>query len=173
MHGPFTYVCILFHLNSILSYKLAQRGKPKHHILQCTWCFLHLLCSIRTKIVESRAAVMATSSSTSLLLMTVLLVATIASFTAEASVCSQVNVVSGECMPYVMDKASSVASACCSAVNGLVPLLNTATNKEQACKCFKTISSNMPGVDFSRVKNVPSECGIKNFPLPLDPNSSC
>ncbi|GAB2224069.1 hypothetical protein Droror1_Dr00004816 [Drosera rotundifolia] len=172
MRGPFTCVCILLHLNSF-PINLPNVGNQRIISSTVPLLLLHFLCSIRTKIVEFRATVMAASSSTSLLLMTILLVATIASFTAEASVCSQVNVVSGECMPYVMDKASSVTSACCSAVNGLVPLLNTATNKEQACKCFKTISSNMPGVDFSRVKNVPSECGIKNFPLPLDPNSSC
>ncbi|GER43250.1 non-specific lipid-transfer protein [Striga asiatica] len=81
--------------------------------------------------------------------------------------CTQVAQYLSPCIPYVMGQGP--IGNCCGGVKGLYSAAGTSADRQDVCKCLKSMASN---VDLDKAASLPSQCGV-DVPYEISPSTDC
>lgn len=85
--------------------------------------------------------------------------------------CGQVASAVGPCASY-LQKGGSVPAGCCSGIKSLNSAAKTTVDRQAACKCLKTFSGSIPGINFGLASGLPGKCGV-SVPYKISPSTDC
>ncbi|KAL5806734.1 hypothetical protein ACOSQ4_029467 [Xanthoceras sorbifolium] len=88
-----------------------------------------------------------------------------------ALTCGQVTSNLGPCIPY-LKAGGMVPSACCSGIKNLNGAAATTPDRQQACKCLKSVASSISGINYNLASGLPGKCGV-NVPYKISPTTDC
>ncbi|KDP27368.1 hypothetical protein JCGZ_20192 [Jatropha curcas] len=92
---------------------------------------------------------------------------------AEAAItCGQVASSVSACIPYLRKGVAAPPPACCSGVRSLNAAAKTTADRQQACKCLKSASNSIPGIDLNLAAGLPGKCGV-SIPYKISPSVDC
>ncbi|KAL2326684.1 hypothetical protein Fmac_025742 [Flemingia macrophylla] len=61
---------------------------------------------------------------------------------------------------------------CCYGVNTLNNETSNTPDRQEACRCLKTVIQNLPGLNLTTIAALPSNCGV-NLPFKITPSIDC
>ena len=85
--------------------------------------------------------------------------------------CGQVASAVGPCASY-LQKGGAVPAGCCSGIKSLNSAAKTTGDRQAACKCLKTFSGSIPGINFGLASGLPGKCGV-SVPYKISPSTDC
>lgn len=90
-----------------------------------------------------------------------------------AITCGQVTSKLAPCVPYARGPGSGpVPPGCCSGIKGLNAAAQTTPDRQTACKCLKTLSTSVSGINYGLVAGIPGKCGV-SIPYKISPSTNC
>ncbi|KAK2647521.1 hypothetical protein Ddye_015010 [Dipteronia dyeriana] len=91
---------------------------------------------------------------------------------AQAAVtCGRVASAVAPCISYLRS-GSAVPPACCSGIRSLNNAAVTTADRQAVCKCLKSTSASIPGLDPNRAAGLPGKCGV-SIPYKISANTDC
>ncbi|KAL3715286.1 hypothetical protein ACJRO7_007079 [Eucalyptus globulus] len=113
------------------------------------------------------------SSGLSKLACVALLCMVAAASVAEAAVtCGQVASALAPCIPYARSGRGPVPAGCCNGIRSLNNAARTTPDRQATCKCLKSASGSISGINFGVVAAIPGKCGV-NIPYKISPSTNC
>ncbi|KAJ9694166.1 hypothetical protein PVL29_009919 [Vitis rotundifolia] len=85
--------------------------------------------------------------------------------------CGQVASAVNPCLDY-LKKGGVVPPGCCSGIKSLNSAASTTADRQAACKCLKTFSSSISGINLGLASGLPAKCGV-SVPYKISPNTDC
>ncbi|KAK4742545.1 hypothetical protein SAY87_000546 [Trapa incisa] len=90
-----------------------------------------------------------------------------------AITCGQVAGKLAPCLQYAKGTgAGPVPSPCCSGIKTLATSAQTTLDRQTACKCLKSFSGSVSGINYGLVASLPSKCGV-SIPYKISPSTNC
>ncbi|XP_016488854.1 non-specific lipid-transfer protein 1-like [Nicotiana tabacum] len=93
-----------------------------------------------------------------------------AAHSAEALTCTEVDAYLKNCVPFLTK--TGLLGTCCDGVKKLEAVATTTTDRQTACTCLKAAGETIIGLDWSRVGDLPSACGV-NLPYTVSADIDC
>ncbi|CAN0901713.1 Non-specific lipid-transfer protein Cor a 8.0101 [Linum grandiflorum] len=75
------------------------------------------------------------------------------------------------CIPYGV-LGGEVPEACCQGVKDSQALVKTTEDLREKCQCVKDGAAGIPGLNYTRVNELPAKCGTKELYV-VSPNTDC
>ncbi|KAG8633684.1 non-specific lipid-transfer protein 1 [Manihot esculenta] len=85
--------------------------------------------------------------------------------------CEQVTMLLTPCIPYAVF-GGDVPPACCSGIKESLALVKTTEDLRLKCECVKEGAAGIPGLNYTRVNELPAKCGTTS-PYLVSPNTDC
>jgi len=77
------------------------------------------------------------------------------------------------CLAYVTSPpASSPSDQCCNGVRAVNDNAQAKPDRQDVCRCLKSIITGVPGLNGTVASTLPSNCGV-NFGCPISPDMDC
>jgi len=76
------------------------------------------------------------------------------------------------CLPYVSSPATSPPEQCCNGVRTVNDNAQNKPDRQDVCRCLKSLMANVPGLNGTVASTLPSDCGV-NFGCTISPNMDC
>lgn len=92
--------------------------------------------------------------------------------TLDALSCLQVETKLMTCVPYVTGNGGYVPQPCCDGVKAINNQAVTKSDRQAACRCIKTATSAIQGLNMDILAGLPSKCGV-HLPYTLGPSTTC
>ncbi|PKI40946.1 non-specific lipid-transfer protein 1-like [Punica granatum] len=92
--------------------------------------------------------------------------------TEAAVTCGQVASSLAPCIPYARSAGGAVPPACCSGIKTLDGMARTTPDRQATCKCLKSASTSISGINYGLVASLPAKCGV-NIPYKISPSTDC
>ncbi|KAJ1264685.1 hypothetical protein BS78_08G019300 [Paspalum vaginatum] len=105
-------------------------------------------------------------------LAAVVLAAALVASASAAITCGQVGSSLAPCIPYATGRASMLPSSCCSGVRSLNSAARTSADRQQACRCLKSLANTVKSVNMGTVAAIPGKCGV-SVPFPVSMSTDC
>ncbi|XP_057435393.1 non-specific lipid-transfer protein 1-like [Lotus japonicus] len=92
---------------------------------------------------------------------------------AEAALpCGQVQFTVAPCIGYLRSPGPSVPAPCCNGIRTLKNQAKTIADRQGACRCLKSTSLSLPGLNLPALASLPGKCGV-NFSYKITPSINC
>nr|AAO33357.1 nonspecific lipid transfer protein 1 [Vitis cinerea var. helleri x Vitis vinifera] len=88
-----------------------------------------------------------------------------------AITCGQVSSALSSCLGYLKN-GGAVPPGCCSGIKNLNSAAQTTADRQAACKCLKTFSNSIPGINLGLASGLPGKCGV-SVPYKISPSTDC
>uniref|UniRef100_A0A5B7A0H1 Non-specific lipid-transfer protein n=1 Tax=Davidia involucrata TaxID=16924 RepID=A0A5B7A0H1_DAVIN len=75
------------------------------------------------------------------------------------------------CLGYLIN-GGPVPGPCCNGVKSLYNAAKTPSDRQDACKCLKSGSTTIAGLNPSYASRLPGKCGV-NIPYKISPSTDC
>ncbi|KAK1285007.1 Non-specific lipid-transfer protein 4 [Acorus calamus] len=114
---------------------------------------------------------MASTTTTTLVAIVIVVVCLLASGPQEADAaitCGQVVGYISSCLPYARS-GGTIPPKCCPGVRALNGAARTTPDRQQACKCLKSLAG---GISVPYAAGIPSKCGV-SVPYTISPSTDC
>ncbi|WP_102016046.1 non-specific lipid-transfer protein [Klebsiella pneumoniae] len=112
---------------------------------------------------------MASSTITCLVVLCLVLLAPLAN---AAQSCGQVQLTVAPCIGYLRRPGPSVPVPCCNGVRTVFNQAKTVSDRQADCRCLKSTSLSLPGLNLPALAALPSKCGV-NIPYKVSPTIDC
>ncbi|KAJ8761346.1 hypothetical protein K2173_001402 [Erythroxylum novogranatense] len=89
----------------------------------------------------------------------------------EAITCGQVQGSLLSCLPYLQGRGPP-SPACCNGVRGLNAAAKTKFDRQQVCRCLKSLASGIRGINYGLGAALPGKCGVR-IPFTISPSTDC
>ncbi|GMJ08541.1 lipid transfer protein 3 [Hibiscus trionum] len=91
-----------------------------------------------------------------------------------AITCGQVASSLAPCITYLRGTGAGgdVPPGCCTGIKSLNAAAQTTPDRQSACKCIKTSSSNISGINYNLASGLPGKCGV-SIPYKISPSTDC
>ncbi|XP_058739815.1 non-specific lipid-transfer protein 1-like [Vicia villosa] len=89
-----------------------------------------------------------------------------------AQSCGQVQLTVAPCIGYLRRPGPSVPAACCNGVRTVFNLAKTVSDRQANCRCLKSTSLSLPGLNLPALGSLPGKCGV-NVPYKVSPTIDC
>ncbi|XP_030519854.1 non-specific lipid-transfer protein 1-like [Rhodamnia argentea] len=89
-----------------------------------------------------------------------------------AVTCGQVTGAMTPCIPYARSGAGPVPATCCNGIRSLNSAARTTPDRQAACKCLKSVSGSISGLNYGVVAGLPGKCGV-SIPYKISPSTNC
>ncbi|KAI3408971.1 Non-specific lipid-transfer protein [Psidium guajava] len=89
-----------------------------------------------------------------------------------AVTCGQVTGALSPCIPYARGSSGPVPASCCNGIRSLNSAAQTTPDRQTACKCLKSASGSISGLNYGVVAGLPGKCGV-NIPYKISPSTNC
>ena len=107
-----------------------------------------------------------------LLCMVVLCMVLAAPLTTEAGLpCNQIASKLASCVNF-LTKGGIPLPVCCTGVRNIVSASKTTPDRQDACKCLKSIATGVKGINYNNAASLPGKCKV-NIPYKISPNTDC
>jgi hypothetical protein len=100
-----------------------------------------------------------------------LLAALLVSEASAAITCEQVGSNLMPCLPYTTGRGT-LTPGCCNGVRSLNSVASTSADHQVACRCIKSLTSTISGLDWGAISSLPGKCGV-SVPVPISPSTEC
>ena len=95
-----------------------------------------------------------------------------AHYASEAAItCGSVNGALAPCLKYLTGKGP-LTGGCCSGISNLNKRASTTPDRQTACKCLKSVSGAISGLNYGLAAGLPGKCGV-NIPYKISPSTNC
>nr|AFM35695.1 nonspecific lipid transfer protein [Vitis pseudoreticulata] len=88
-----------------------------------------------------------------------------------AITCGQVTSSLSPCLNY-LKSGGPVPPGCCSGIKNLNSAAQTTADRQTACKCLKSLSGSIPGINYGLASGLPGKCGV-SVPYKISPSTDC
>ncbi|CAN1230001.1 Non-specific lipid-transfer protein 1 [Linum grandiflorum] len=85
--------------------------------------------------------------------------------------CGQVASALAPCVPYLQGNGMATPG-CCGGVKSLNAAATTTPDRQAACRCLKSTSASIPGINYGNAGSLPGKCGV-NVGYPISPSVNC
>jgi hypothetical protein len=106
-----------------------------------------------------------------LVLVVALLAALLVSEASAAITCEHVGSNLVACLPYATSRGTLILG-CCNGVRSLDGAASTSANRQVACRCIKTLTSTISGLDLGAISGLLNKCGVSE-PITISPSTDC
>ncbi|KAI5429139.1 hypothetical protein KIW84_033948 [Lathyrus oleraceus] len=89
-----------------------------------------------------------------------------------AQSCGQVQLTVAPCIGYLRRPGPSVPAPCCNGVRTVFNLAKTVSDRQANCRCLKSTSLSLPGLNLPALADLPRKCGV-NVPYKVSPTIDC
>ena len=89
-----------------------------------------------------------------------------------AITCGQVAGSLAQCINYLKGPPGTPPPPCCSGIRGLNNAAKTTPDRQAVCRCIKSASGSISGINFGTAAALPGKCGV-NIPFKISPNIDC
>lgn len=86
--------------------------------------------------------------------------------------CGQVQLTVAPCIGYLRSPGGSVPAPCCNGARAVVNQARTTADRQSVCRCLKSTSMSLPGLNLPALASLPAMCGI-NLPYKPSPSIDC
>ncbi|WP_369073423.1 non-specific lipid-transfer protein, partial [Acinetobacter baumannii] len=86
--------------------------------------------------------------------------------------CGQVTSNLAPCIPYARSGTGPVPAACCNGIRSLNSAAQPTPDRQATCKCLKSASGSVSGLNYGVVAGLPGKCGV-NIPYKISPSTNC
>ncbi|XP_004492552.1 non-specific lipid-transfer protein 1-like [Cicer arietinum] len=86
--------------------------------------------------------------------------------------CGQVQLYVASCIGYLRSPGPSVPAPCCNGIRTVNSQSKTTSDRQSVCKCLKTTSLSLPGLNLPALAALPAKCGV-NLPYTVTPSINC
>ncbi|XP_009372009.2 non-specific lipid-transfer protein 1 [Pyrus x bretschneideri] len=91
--------------------------------------------------------------------------------TGAALTCGQIKGGLAPCLAYLQN-GGSPTPGCCRGIKGLVSSATTTADRQNACKCLKTVAAQIKTIKQANAAKLPSLCGV-NIPYKISTSTNC
>ncbi|KAI6698670.1 hypothetical protein NL676_018789 [Syzygium grande] len=97
----------------------------------------------------------------------------VAAAAARATVtCGQVSSALASCIPYGRSGTGPVPASCCNGIKFLNSAARTTPDHQATCKCLKSVSRSISGLNYGVVARLPEKCKV-SIPYKISPSTNC
>jgi hypothetical protein len=98
-------------------------------------------------------------------LVVALLAALLVSEASAVITCKQVGSNLVPCLPYMTGRGT-LTLGCCNSIRSLNSAVSTSADRQVACRCIKSLTCTISGLDLGAISGLPGKCGV-SIPIPI------